>query len=86
VGAVPAQALAQYQGDRVGHGIGLEAREPPELALGEATVLEAGEVLQIEMCFHEVGAVGFAVRETALVALTGARVLNRSARGLITLD
>jgi Xaa-Pro aminopeptidase len=86
MGAARAQTPAHYEGDRVGHGIGLEACELPELALGERTVLEAGEVLQIGVCFHEVGAVGFAVSETALVALTGARVLNRSARGLITLD
>lgn len=86
VGATRAHGLARYQSDRVGHGIGLEPCESPELALGEETALEAGEVLQIGVCFHEVGAVGFAVTETALVAMTGARVLNRSARGLITLD
>jgi hypothetical protein len=38
------------------------------------------------VCFCEIGACGFAVKETVLVTTTGARSLNRSARGLVTLD
>ncbi|MGH7332340.1 MAG: M24 family metallopeptidase [Candidatus Rokuibacteriota bacterium] len=86
IDAVRAHGLARYQLDHVGHGIGLEACESPALAPGDLTTLEAGEVLQIAVPFYEVGGVGFGVKETVLVAMTEARLLNRSARGLVTLD
>jgi Xaa-Pro aminopeptidase len=70
----------------VGHGIGLEPRESPSLAPDDPTPLEAGEVLQLETAHCHVGAFGCALAETVLVTTAGARVLNRSARGLVTLD
>jgi Xaa-Pro dipeptidase len=84
--AVRAHGLESYRHDSVGHGIGLEPCESPRLTEGDSAALEAGEVLQIDVTFWEIGACGFEVKETVLVATTGARVLNRSARGLVTLD
>lgn len=84
--AVRAHGLGRYQADSVGHGIGLEPCESPPLTSGEGTALEAGEVLQIAVPYYEIGALGFEAKETVLVATRGARVLNRSARGLVTLD
>jgi Xaa-Pro aminopeptidase len=86
VEAVRAHGLGPYRHDRVGHGIGLEPCESPALVQGDTTALEAGEVLQITVPFYQIGTAGFGVTETVLVTQTGARPLNRSARGLISLD
>jgi Xaa-Pro aminopeptidase len=86
VEAVRAHGLARFQPGPVGHGVGLDPCEPPALAQGDGTALEAGEVLQITLPRYEIGTLGFGVTETVLVATTGARPLNRSARGLVALD
>jgi len=77
--------LASCRWDRIGHGIGLERREPPELGAGDAP-LEAGEVLCVEAAHHDVGDFGVSARDTVLVATGGGRALNRSHHGLVVLD
>jgi Xaa-Pro aminopeptidase len=84
--AIRAHDPAKVRRPAVGHGVGLEARELPVLSPDDPTPLEAGEVLQLEMSHFQVGAFGCALAETVLVTTAGARVLNRSARGLVTLD
>ncbi len=86
VSAARAAGLADYDRVHVGYGIGLEPCEPPELAAGSAAVLEAGEVLRIETPYYRHGWGGLALKDTVLVGTTGARVLNRSRRGLVVLD
>jgi Xaa-Pro aminopeptidase len=86
VGAMRERRLPDFRCARIGHGIGLELGEPPSLAPDDATPLEAGEVLSIEVAHHVSGQQGFIARDTVLVTVGGARVLNRSARGLVTLD
>jgi Xaa-Pro dipeptidase len=78
--------LPPYDRYQVGHGIGLEAYEPPKLAVGSDTPLEAGEVLRVEASYHELGWAGFNVRETLIVTAAGARVVNTSTRNLVVLD
>jgi Xaa-Pro aminopeptidase len=70
----------------IGHGIGLELEELPELAPDDPTPLEPGEVLSIEIRDEAVGRRGLLARDTVLVTVDGARVLNRSSRGLVSLD
>jgi Xaa-Pro aminopeptidase len=84
--ALRERGLTDDRGAEVGHGIGLELRELPWLAAGAATPLEAGEVLSIELAHAGPGRHGFLARDTVLVTAGGARVLNRSARGLVILD
>ena len=72
--------------DFVGCGIGLEAREAPDLVPGAGTSLELGEVLLIELSHREVGSLGVSVQDTVLVTTAGARVLNRSHHGLVVLE
>lgn len=86
VTAARAAGLPRFERYHVGHGIGLEPYERPKLAAGIDTRLEAGEILRIETPYVELGAYGLNVRETILVTTGGARVLNRSARGLCILD
>ena len=86
VEAIRGHGLGRFTLSAVGHGIGLDPWEPPMLAESDGAVLELGEVLQIELPFYEIERLGLGVRETLLVTTTGGRSLNRSARGLITLD
>jgi Xaa-Pro aminopeptidase len=84
--ATHAAGLAHFVRGHVGHAIGLEPYERPKLDAGKATILEAGEVLRIEVPHHEIGWGGVAMRDTVLVTTSGAHALNRSARGLVVLD
>jgi Xaa-Pro dipeptidase len=86
VEAVRANGLPDYDADDAGHGIGLEPRETPTLAPGSGTPLELGEVLSVGVSHYQIGSMGVAVRDTALITTAGARVLNRSHRGLVVLD
>ena len=86
VAAVRASGLAEYRRHHVGHAIGLEPYEPPLLAPGDDTDLEAGMVLRVEAPYYMIGWGGLNLMETVLVMRKGARVMNRSARGLVLLD
>jgi Xaa-Pro aminopeptidase len=86
IAAARAAGLPDFRRHHVGHGIGLEPFEPPMLAAGEDTELEAGMVLRVETPYYVVGWGGMTVMETVLVMQKGSRVMNRSARGLILLD
>ncbi len=84
--AVRADGLPRYRRDDIGHGIGLEPREPPALGPGSRAPLEMGEVLCIEMSYCEIETTGVSVKNTVLVTSAGARVLNRSRHDLVVLD
>jgi Xaa-Pro aminopeptidase len=84
--ATRAAGLSRYQRHHVGHGIGLEPYEPPTLAPGDDTPLEPGMVLRLETPYYLLGWAGMNAMDTVLVGRTGARIMNRSARGLVLLD
>jgi Xaa-Pro aminopeptidase len=68
-----------------GHGIGLAAREAPDLD-GAVGALEAGEVLCVELAGREIGSRGLGIRNTALVTTAGGRSLNHSRDDMVALD
>ncbi|MBI2205338.1 MAG: aminopeptidase P family protein [Candidatus Rokubacteria bacterium] len=86
VAAARQHGLPAYRRHHVGHGIGLEPYEPPMLAAGEDTELEAGMVLRVETPYYLVGWGAVTMMDTVLVMRSGARVMNRAARGLVLLD
>jgi Xaa-Pro aminopeptidase len=86
VSATRAAGLPAFQRYHVGHGIGLEPYERPKLMAGNATPLEAGEVLRVEIPYYEVGWAGLNLRDTVLVTATSSHVMNRSVRSLVVLD
>lgn len=86
VAAAREHGLPNYRRHHVGHGIGLEPYEPPMLAAGEDTELETGMVLRVEAPYYLVGWGGVTMMDTVLVMRSGARVMNRAARGLVVLD
>jgi Xaa-Pro aminopeptidase len=84
--AVRAEGLPHYACPLLGHGIGLASLEWPELASGGVAIIEAGEVLCIEVPYYDIGSMGLAVRDTLLIASGGARAMNRSRHDLVVLD
>ncbi len=82
VEATQRAGLPHYRRHHVGHGIGLEVYEPPLLAEGVATPLEAGMVFEVETPYYEVGLGGLQVEDTMVVTPTGARILCPTDREL----
>jgi Xaa-Pro dipeptidase len=80
------KSLPDFPGEQIGHGIGLEPEEPPELGENIITPLEAGEVLCVDLPYWALGWGAAHLRDTILVTTRGHHVMNRSARGLIVLD
>ena len=69
---------------RMGHGLGLDLTEPPSLAPGDDTILEAGMVVTLEPSLALPGAGGLARRlmvheENVVVTDTGVELLTRRA-------
>jgi len=83
---VSAVDLPGFERRHVGHGIGLDAAEPPWLVPSGSALLETGMVLRVEAASFEHGWGGLSVSDTVLATPKDARILNRSARGLIVLD
>jgi Xaa-Pro dipeptidase len=69
VRAVRSAGLSDYERTHVGHGIGLhgDGYDPPLLAPGDATALEAGMVLCVETPYYEIGFGGLQVEDMVLV-------------------
>jgi Xaa-Pro aminopeptidase len=86
LGATRAAGLPDFQRYHLGHGIGLEPYERPKLTADNATRLETGEILRIEIPHYEIGWAGLNLRDTVLVTTRGSHVMNRSVRSLIVLD
>jgi len=86
IAATRAGGLPEFRRHHVGHGIGLDHDEPPQLTAGVTTPLEMGEVLRIEVPFYQHGWAGVNVKDTVLVTRREGHVMNRSLRGLVVLD
>ncbi|MBI4271235.1 MAG: aminopeptidase P family protein [Candidatus Rokubacteria bacterium] len=74
--------IPHYQRHHVGHGIGLEPYDPPTLAPGSETALEAGMVFCVETPYYEHGWGGVQVEDAVEVTAAGTRLLTRSSREL----
>jgi Xaa-Pro aminopeptidase len=83
--AIRAGGLPGYEPSAIGHGIGLEVREPPILEATSEAVLEAEMVLVVDLSHVEPGLGGARLTETVLVSRRSARSMNRSQRGLLVL-
>jgi Xaa-Pro aminopeptidase len=84
------QTLHRFGLDRLfvhstGHGLGLEIHEPPRLAAGERTRLEAGMVVTIEPGAYEPGFGGVRLEDTVLVTPSGCEILTTTAKELLVI-
>jgi Xaa-Pro aminopeptidase len=68
-----------------GHGLGLEIHEPPRVAKGDKTRLEAGMVITIEPGVYLQDFGGIRIEDTVVVTKTGCEILTPTPKELITL-
>jgi Xaa-Pro dipeptidase len=70
---------------RTGHGIGLEAHEPPYIRDGNAVLLQAGNTFTIEPGIYLPGRGGVRIEDDVLITQDGAETLSDLPRQLITI-
>ena len=71
VEAVRRNGVPHYARNHVGHGIGLDGYEMPNLTPESAEVLEEGMVLSVETPYYELGFAGLHVEDMVLIARDG---------------
>lgn len=71
---------------RTGHGIGLEAHEPPYIVEGNQAPLEAGMTFSDEPGIYLEGRFGVRIEDQVLVTRAGAERLNEASRDLTVVD
>lgn len=71
VEAVRREGLAHYRRSHVGHGIGLDGYDAPNIAPGNTEVFEAGMVICVETPYYEMGFGGLQVEDTLVVTKDG---------------
>ena len=70
---------------RIGHGIGITAIEPPNIAEYEDTLLEPGMVITIEPGIYLAGRFGIRIEDMVAVTRNGGQVLTPAPKALIEL-
>ena len=60
----------------LGHGVGLEVHEPPDLGLGDADPLIAGDVIAVEPGLYRPGLGGLRLEDLVLVTEDGHEVIT----------
>lgn len=71
-----------YFTHRLGHGIGLDCHEPPDVSSASDTPLEAGMVFSVEPGIYLPGEFGVRIEDLVLVTENGCEVLNRYPKDL----
>ncbi|MBO6636875.1 MAG: aminopeptidase P family protein [Roseitalea sp.] len=83
VEAVRRNGIRHYDRSHVGHGIGLDGYDLPNLTAESGDVLEAGMVLCVETPYYEVGFGGLQVEDMVVVREHGVQSLMRTSGKLI---
>ena len=74
--------MPNFKRNHCGHGIGLELYEPPLIMPSNESLIEQGNVINIETPYYEIGTGGFMVEDTVLVTRTGIQFLTKFDRAL----
>jgi Xaa-Pro aminopeptidase len=82
VETVRREGLPHYQRSHVGHGIGLDGYDAPNIAPGSADVFEEGMVICVETPYYEMGFAGLQVEDTMVVTKDGVDSFMLSGTGL----
>lgn len=72
-----------FQRHNLGHAIGRDVYDAPNIDANDQTVLEAGMVLNIETPYHELGFGGLTIEDTVLLKDDGVEQLTQSSKDLI---
>jgi Xaa-Pro aminopeptidase len=76
---IEAEGIEPY-GHGLGHGIGLETHEPPQLRKSKAYTLEAGMVFSVEPGIYLPGVTGIRIEDILALGAAGPRLLTNSPR------
>jgi Xaa-Pro aminopeptidase len=71
VETVRREGISHYQRSHVGHGIGLDGYDAPNIAHSSADVFEEGMVVCVETPYYEMGFAGLQVEDTLVVTKDG---------------
>lgn len=82
VDTVRREGISHYQRSHVGHGIGIDGYDLPDLTSASADVFEPGMVLCVETPYYELGFAGLQVEDMAVVRDDGLETLMQSDRTL----
>ena len=72
----------EYFTHRLGHGIGIDCHEPPEVSGGSDRIAEPGMIFSIEPGIYLPGVTGVRIEDLVAVTETGCEVLNRYPKDL----
>lgn len=75
VDTVRSEGIAHYHRSHVGHGIGIEGYDPPNIASESSEILEENMVICVETPYYELGFAGLQVEDMILVKGGGAESL-----------
>lgn len=83
---IEAGGYGQYFTHRLGHGIGLEMHEPPDVSAASTAVAEVGMTFSIEPGIYLPGEFGIRIEDLVIVTENGVEVMNRYPKELIVLS
>jgi Xaa-Pro dipeptidase len=86
VEAVRREGIPHYQRSHVGHGIGLDGYDLPDLTPSSDDVLEEGMVLCVETPYYELGWTGLQVEDMVVVREAGVESLMTTSGALRTVS
>lgn len=76
----------EYFTHRLGHGIGLECHEPPDVSLASDIPLEVGMIFSVEPGIYLPGEFGVRIEDLVMVIEDGCEVLNQYPKELQVVD
>jgi Xaa-Pro aminopeptidase len=82
VEAVRREGIPHYARSHVGHGIGLDGYDAPNIAPSSKDVFEEGMVICVETPYYELGFAGLQVEDTLVVTRDGVDSFMLSGTGL----
>ena len=85
-GVITQGGYGEYFTHRTGHGLGMEAHEPPYIYQGNPLVLDPGMVFTIEPGIYLPGKYGVRIEDDIVVEQAGFRSLTDLPRGVMRLD
>ena len=77
---------SKYTRGNVGHGVGVELYDLPEITIDSLLELQPGMTLSVEVPYHKFGLGGFNVEESVLVAQDRCQVVSDLSRELFSID
>ncbi len=80
---VSRKRIPEFNRTHIGHGIGVELYEPPNLTPTSEVVIEEGMVFNVELPYYELGRGGFQIEDTLVVNKNGFRLLTTLDQGLL---